>query len=125
MLWRSVLEAIAYDYGDVVDNYRNAGIKINTINVTEGGSRDPLWNQIKADVLETQIETYENSGGALLMNSLIASYAVGNVHDLKDRLISHLHLSAHFTPQPKLADFYKKQAAIQKQLLHCLNNKTI
>ena len=25
----------------------------------------------------------------------------------------------------KLADFYKKQAAIQKQLLHCLNNKTI
>ena len=125
VLWRSVLEAIAYDYGDVVDNYRNAGIKINTINVTEGGSRDPLWNQIKADVLETQIETYENSGGALLMNSLIASYAVGNVHDLKGRLISHLHLSAHFTPQPKLADFYKKQAAIQKQLLHCLNNKTI
>ncbi len=124
VLWRSVLEAIAYDYGDVVANYRNAGIKINTINVTEGGSRDPLWNQIKADVLGSQIETYENSGGALLMNSLIASYAVDNIHDLKERLASHLHLSAQFTPQQELTDFYKKQAAIQKKLLHCLNSKT-
>ena len=46
--WRAVLEAIGYDYMEITDTSRAAGVPLTRITVTEGGSRDSLWNQIKA-----------------------------------------------------------------------------
>ena len=123
VLWRSVLEAIAFDYREVVDTYRGAGITIDTINVTEGGSRDALWNQIKADVLDARIETYANAGGALLMNALVGSYAIGECADLKAVLQKHLQLADCFEPQAAMTPVYQQQIAEQKRLLHCLEGK--
>ncbi|EPP14599.1 carbohydrate kinase [Megasphaera sp. BL7] len=51
-MWRCVLEGIGYDYMEITDRYRKAGIDLTQLTITEGGSRDELWNQIKADMLE-------------------------------------------------------------------------
>ena len=123
VLWRSVLEAIAFDYRDIVNTYRGAGIAIDSIHVTEGGSRDALWNQIKADVLESRIKTYANAGGALLMNALVGSYAIGGCRDLKKVLQKQLIPAACFTPRPEAAHVYHEQAAEQKRLLQRLDSK--
>ena len=62
-MWRCVLEGIGYDYMEVTDRYRAAGIDLTTLTITEGGSRDDLWNQIKADMLDTQVSTLRVAGG--------------------------------------------------------------
>lgn len=123
VLWRSVLEAIAFDYREVVDTYRSADLTIDTINVTEGGSRDALWNQIKADVLQAHIKTYANAGGALLMNAIIGSFAIGECDDLKGILKNQLKIADCFIPQPAMTAIYKKQRIEQKRLLRCLEDK--
>lgn len=116
-LWRAVLEAIAYDYKDVTDTYRQAGIEIKQITVTEGGSRDALWNQIKADVMAAEVVTYADSGGAVLMNALIAAYAAENINDLRAILEQKLAQLAIYKPDRQMTQLYKAQALLQKSLL--------
>ena len=50
-MWRSILEAIAFEYAQMIKIYRECGIPMNEIIGTEGGSKSPLWTQIKADIL--------------------------------------------------------------------------
>ena len=55
VMWRAVLEAIGYDYMGLADSYRAAGVPLKRITVTEGGSRDGLWNQIKSNMLGAEV----------------------------------------------------------------------
>lgn len=122
VLWRSVLEAIAYDYREITDTYRQAGIPIDRITITEGGSRDELWNQIKSDVLSTKAITLKISGGAVLTNSILAAYAMGNITDLVTALSSNLEVSKTYEPDPNNFALYQKQHQTQKSLLQKLSS---
>ena len=61
-MWRAVLEAIGYDYMEITDTYRASGVPLKRITVTEGGSRDSLWNQIKADMLASDVRPFPQRG---------------------------------------------------------------
>lgn len=80
----AVLEAIGYDYISVTDVYRAGGVSLDKITVTEGGSRSDLWNQIKADMLNSTVTTLKKAGGAVMTNVVVAAYAVGDIDNLKD-----------------------------------------
>jgi len=121
VLWRAVLESIAYDYMEITDAYRNAGIEINRITITEGGSRDNLWNQIKADVMESEAITLEILGGAVLTNCIIAAYAIGAIEDLKNALISNLNIINTYSPNSNNSKIYKNQYRIKKDVLKKLS----
>ena len=121
VLWRAVLEAIAYDYMAITDTYRAAGIGINRITITEGGSRDDLWNQIKADVMQAEAITLEVSGGAVLTNCVIAAYATGAAADLKQVLTDNMKVIRQYQPDPDKADFYRQQSKKQQLLLKKLS----
>lgn len=117
VLWRAVLEAIAYDYMEITDDYRNAGIEINRITITEGGSRDELWNQIKADVMKSEAITLEISGGAVLTNCIIAAYATGAIEDLTNALISNLKITNTYSPNNNNSEIYRNQYRLRKDVL--------
>ncbi len=122
VLWRAVLEAIAYDYREITDTYRQAGIQINRITITEGGSCDGLWNQIKADVMDSEAITLEISGGAVLTNSIIAAYAAGADGELKELLTRNLKITHTYSPDSKNSEIYKQQSQKQKDLLNKLGH---
>jgi len=122
VLWRAVLEAIAYDYMEITDTYRNAGIEINRITITEGGSRDNLWNQIKADVMKSETITLEISGGAMLTNSIIAAYATGTIKDLTHALSNNLKISNTYSPNSNNSKIYRNQYKLQKNILKKLGH---
>lgn len=73
-----VLEAIGYDYMGLADSYRAAGVDLNRITVTEGGSRNELWNRIKSHMLGADVVRFRNAGGAVLTNCIVAAHAVGD-----------------------------------------------
>lgn len=117
VLWRAVLESIAYGYMEITDAYRSVGIEINRITITEGGSKDDLWNQIKADVMESEAITLEISGGAVLTNCIIASYATGDIEDLTHALISNLKITNTYSPNSNNSKIYRNQYKLQKDVL--------
>ena len=75
VMWRAVLEAIGYDYIGVTDVYRGAGVNLDTITVTEGGSRSDLWNQIKADMLNSKVKTLKKAGGAVMTSAPMRAHS--------------------------------------------------
>ncbi|MCY6485523.1 FGGY family carbohydrate kinase [Clostridium aestuarii] len=120
VLWRAVLEAIGYDYLEVINTYRNKGINIDRITITEGGSRDNLWNQIKADMMNSEAITLETSGGAVVTNCIIGAYAVGAVSDLKEALSSNIKITNKYIPNSTNTSIYKKQYQVKNDILDIL-----
>ncbi len=108
VMWRAVLEAIGYDYMHVADQYRSAGVPLKRITVTEGGSRDALWNQIKADMLDAEIVRFRNPGGAVLTNCVFGAYASGALPDVKAALASVISENGRYVPRQTLTASYRK-----------------
>ena len=117
VMWRAVLEAIGFDYMEIADVYRNAGVDLTHLTVTEGGSRDHLWNQIKADMLDSKVTRYKVSGGAVRTNSVFAAYAVGDVDNLRAKLESLLDLDAQYDPNAENTKKYRTLFNMKKDLV--------
>lgn len=120
VLWRAVLEAIAYEYMEITDAYRNAGIEINRLTITEGGSSDDLWNQIKADVMRSEAITLEIAGGAVLTNCIIAAYANGDIENLKDALAGTYNITNTYRANVTNSRIYENHYRYQKEVLNKL-----
>lgn len=121
VLWRAVLEAIAYDYRELASSYRKAGVVLDRITVTEGGSRDPLWNQIKSDMLEATVVRYRNAGGAVLTNALFGHWATGkragDVSAILELLTNAIEKDAEYRPDAEASQRYEKIGAMRAKLI--------
>ena len=117
IMWRSVLESIGYDYMEITDIYRKAGVDLNRITVTEGGSRDSLWNQIKSDRLDSEVVRYKNKGGAVVTNCLFAAYAVGDFKDIIPNLRKVLVVDKEYAPRKEMTSLYRRLHSFQKDLI--------
>jgi xylulokinase len=74
---RSVLEGVAFMLRQNLDKIRQAGVPIRELRSTGGGSRSPLWNQIKSDVCQLPLVTLTNEDTALLGDAILAGVACG------------------------------------------------
>lgn len=117
VMWRAVLESIGYDYMEITDIYRSAGVNLDRITVTEGGSRSSLWNQIKSDMLNSDIVRYKNKGGALVTNCLFAAYAVGDIKEIKPAIEKVLVVDEEYAPRGEVTALYRKLYSLQKELI--------
>ena len=117
VLWRAVLEAIGYDYMEITDLYRAAGIDLSRITITEGGSRDRMWNQMKADMLDSRTVTLENAAGAVMTNCTFGAYAVGDIDNITEALEGSLVIKDQFEPDEATHAFYQKQFELKNQLV--------
>lgn len=117
VLWHAVLEAIGYDYMEITDLYRSAGIDLSRITITEGGSRDDMWNQMKADMLGSRTVTLENAAGAVMTNCTFGAYAVGDVENIVETLTNNVHIKREFTPDVDNTSFYRAQYEKKTELV--------
>lgn len=117
VLWRAVLEAIGYDYMAVTDIYKRAGIPLERMIITEGGSKSGLWNQMKADMLGCQTATLENAQGAVFTDAVVAAYAVGDIKDLKKVFQKNLEIKEVYDPKEENTVYYRDVYKLQRKLV--------
>jgi xylulokinase len=81
---RAMLESVAYEYAYYLSILRELILNLNLIEarVIGGGARNPVWNQIKADVLGVPYQRLQRAEFATWGCALIAGYAVGLYSDL-------------------------------------------
>ena len=107
-LWRSVLEAIGYDYMGVTDEYRDAGVDLSRITITEGGSADDVWNQIKSDMIGSEAVVMKTRGGAVMTDCAMGAYAVGDEKDLLAVLERSAEVDRTFSPDRANTELYRR-----------------
>jgi xylulokinase len=91
-LARAVLEGVAYGLRDGLDLMVAAGMPApSQIRVSGGGTASPLWRQILADVLNTELATVSTTEGAAYGAAVLASVASGwfaSVDEAASRLVT-------------------------------------
>ena len=116
-MWRSILEAIAFEYAQMIKIYRECGIPLNEIIGTEGGSKSPLWTQIKADILGGAYNIPTRSEGGLMADVAVAAYAVGDIEDIGETMRQWITFRGRFEPDAKNAAVYRRVFEERQRLL--------
>jgi len=78
---RAFLEAIAYGFRAHVDVFRDGGLTLHSIRVTNGGSRSRLWREILASVLQRDLTSIINHPGASFGAAVLAGLGCGAITD--------------------------------------------
>ena len=108
---RAILEAIACTVKRNIDVLEELGIHIEEIRCLGGGSRSPLWNQIKADVLGVPYQRLARSEFATWGAAMVAGRAVGLFEDLAETAKMATAPAGEPTqPRPEVAETYKRLA---------------
>jgi xylulokinase len=122
-LYRAVLEGVALEYAV----YRQGllalhkRLKIKELRVTGGGALSALWNQLKADAMQTPMRRVSRSEGAPLGAALLAGYGVGVLKSLPEAAKQWITLADATRPRRSLATFYTQRIARYEALLEHLN----
>lgn len=107
-LYRSVLEAIAYEYAMYLDILRNnyTGTDFGQLTSVGGGARCGLFNQIKADVMHVTVRTCETGETALIGSAAVAGMAAGLLQDYRKSIHESIRTKAVFAPGQENRNIY-------------------
>ena len=104
---RSVMEGVALGIGRDVSLFQSLGLEPSEVFCVGGGSRNDLWNQIKADVLQMPLQLSSEPEAGLKGAALLAAAGVGLIDDLNAEAVRRRLVDKTLTPQPENARAYK------------------
>ena len=98
------------------------GEKIREVRSTGGAARSPLWNQIKADVLQRPILTVHTEETAALGVAMLAGLATNTFSSPEDAVKSMISIKERVVPSETNRDLYDKQYRTYVKLYKRLEN---
>ncbi len=111
---RAIEEGIAYNLQENLDTYRQAGFEVKKIRSLGGGSKDLLWNQIKADITGCEIRTVEADETTSLGAAVLAAVAVGIASDVPTLCRKIVTEKDIYLPRPEIS---RKYAGLYREYL--------
>ena len=98
-LARGMLEGVAFRVADEVDGLRAAGVAIEELRVTGGGTTDTRWIQLRADVLGMPVVAVEPPDAGVAAAAALAWAAVVADRSVDDVLATLVRLAAPIAPR--------------------------
>jgi xylulokinase len=100
-LTRAVLEGVAFGLRDCFELMKEAGLaEVTQVRVSGGGARSPLWRQILADVLGTELVTVNTTEGAAYGAAILAGVGAGIWPDGVSACRETVHVTGSAQPIP-------------------------
>ncbi len=115
-LYRGLMEGVAYEAKVNIDGLSEAGISINRISTCGGGSRSPMWMQIRADIINIPVDVLEVEEAGTLGAAIMAGTACGIYSSLKDGVNNLVRIKKTYYPSRKNNEIYKNQYFKYKKL---------
>ncbi len=113
---RAIMESIGYLIRRNIEAISDMGIRTEEVRAFGGGSRSPLWNQIKADILQRPVCVTSSKEAACLGAAMLAGKAAGIFDNIEEASASMVKITARYEPDPKKKDVYDNGYAIYKKL---------
>ena len=79
-LYRAAIEAVSANLCWGIDRFRALGVPIHEARLVGGGSNNPLWNQILADMLDATIFPMQEPESGALGAAIQAAWSLGQDH---------------------------------------------
>ena len=104
---RAILEGLAYAIRANLESLGGAGIPVEALCSMGGGSKSPLWNQIKADICGVPVTTLAVADTASLGAALMAGVGAGVYSSVEaTRACPLIRKKDQFLPQREHAKTY-------------------
>ncbi len=109
---RAIMEGVTFELRRTLEIVTSAGHAVDVIYHSGGGAYSDLWSQIKADIYQTPVRTFENNEGGILGAAILAGVGIG-VYETESSGAKHcLRFDKTFMPDPDLAARYNYQFAL-------------
>lgn len=113
---RAVMEGVAFGMRDMFELMRGIGLEnIDQVRISGGGSRNRLWRQIMADVLNTTIVTVNTAEGAAFGAALLAAVGAGQWSSVSEGTDAVVQLTGSVAPSTdvsRYSDYYELYRAL-------------
>jgi xylulokinase len=124
-LARAALESAIFGMRIGLDGFISLGFKPKEIRLTGGGSKNPLWQAIAANVTNVPVRVLEGSEAAAMGGAIQALWCLENsegkkclIEDLADK---HIALGVTTKPDKKSVDKYNEAYAVYSKYLGALS----
>jgi xylulokinase len=124
---KALLEGLTFELKQNLDVFAQAGITFDEIRAVGGGSKSPVWLQLKADILDRPIVTLKNTEAACLGAAILAMVAVQHFESIELAVKNIIKTTKIYRPSAKNSSYYKmkfeKYKKIYPMLRGLLNTK--
>ncbi|MEI7845845.1 MAG: FGGY family carbohydrate kinase [Chloroflexota bacterium] len=118
---RAIMESIGFIIRRNIEALEKTGLKVTELRSSGGGSKSPLWNQIKADIIKKPLVTIKCPEAACLGAAILAGTAIGIFDSVEKACESMAEEKDRFIPNPDNFGIYDTSYADYKQLFLNLN----
>jgi xylulokinase len=105
---RALLEGVSLEIRWMLDAIQQSGAAINEVRLVGGGSKNPQWNQIHADILGRPVVTLHVTDSALVGAAMCAAVAVGCYKDFYEASNHFVRIKETIEPIPANVPLYEK-----------------
>jgi len=103
---RAIMEGVTLELRRTLEIVEEAGNKVSKIYTIGGGARSDLWSQIKADIYNKPVYTFESSEGGILGSAILAGVGVGVYANAREGAERCLRIEKNFKPDQSKTDRY-------------------
>jgi xylulokinase len=103
---RAIMEGVTFELRRTLEIVEAAGNEVSRVYTIGGGSRSDVWSQIKADIYQKPVHTFEASEGGVLGAAILAGLAVGVFPNIQEAAERCLRLDKTFEPEPSRSTRY-------------------
>lgn len=124
-IFRSVMEGISFNLKQIFKLiHQNWGIAVKEIKLVGGAADNKVWNQIRSDILQIDIEALKVKETAVLGAAILGGIGVGKIKNIKS-FIENLNIEKieTFTPDKNYEDFYNNLFEVYISLYPLLKDK--
>ena len=115
-LGRAVLEAMGFLVRDALAAVARQGFPVTEMRVSGGQGKNPLWNQLKADLCGCTLLIPEIYDGELAGDGVVASVALGESADVAEAVGRMIRMRAPYVPGAQTRDQYTEQYRSYREL---------
>jgi xylulokinase len=121
-LYRSILEGVAFGIRHNLEVIAQEGVQPKRLLAVGGGTKNPLWLQIVADVCSTELLVPEQQIGASYGDAFLAATGIGLYKELSE-VKDWVRVKHTVSPQGDLTGAYEFNYQVFRDLYH--SNKTL
>jgi xylulokinase len=103
---RAIMEGVTFELRRTLEIVEGAGHEVSAIYHSGGGAYSHLWSQIKADIYQKKVVTFETSEGGILGSAILAGVGAGVYADPASGVENCLRVDKEFEPRPEWNERY-------------------
>ncbi len=109
---KALIEGTCYELNLNLKRMAAGGVNINRLRATGGGSKSPLWLQVKADVTGREVVTLNVIESGCQAGAMLGGIALGLYNNLQDAAAQLVHERDIFYPNFEMHEKYNELYAV-------------